>query len=357
MLIDLDADRHGFAPKLQAFAEATGTPYAQLSSGKAVLSEASALFLGTYNGSLSAAGVRSAVEEADFLLTTTPRFIEGNSGAFTQALPAEATVDFGDQHVGVHGVDYIGINTLELLDLMLERVQASGSTAVASAGGAGAGVGDAASGRGEWVVQPEAALSQERLWPRMAGFIREGDVVYAEAGTSNIGLGSQRMPAGVKYVNSGVWGAIGYTLPGVMGSELACPQRRHVLFIGDGSFQLTVQELSTILREGLKPIIVLLDNGGYTIERWILGMEAAYNDVAGWEYDALPQVFAPGTSMGTFTASTEGELEEALTAIEGSGEGAFLRLRLDRLDAPAGLKGFGPMTAEFDFGPRGPRNA
>jgi TPP-dependent 2-oxoacid decarboxylase len=355
MLIDLDADRHGFAPRLQAFAEATGTPYAQLSSGKAILDETHPLFLGTYNGALSAPGVREAVESADFLLTTTPRFIEANSGAFSQALPKQACVDFGDQHVGVNGVDYIGITTSDVLDVLLERVGSSPSGADRTATGeAGPGAGDAPSGT-DWDVRPGDALTQERLWPRMQRFIREGDTVFAEAGTSNIGLGSQRMPHGVKYVNSGIWGSIGYTLPGVLGSQLADPDRRHLLFIGDGSLQLTVQELSTILREDLKPIIVVLDNGGYTIERWILGMDAEYNDVAGWDYAALPRVFAPGTSMRSYRARTEGELEEALAAIGASDAGALLQLKLDRYDAPAGLKGFGPATADFDFGPRGPQ--
>ena len=37
--------------------------------------------------------------------------------------------------------------------------------------------------------------------------------------------------------------------------------------------------------------------------------------------------------------------------------GAFLEVRLDAFDAPKGLQAFGPQTADFDFGPRGPRNA
>lgn len=352
MLIDLDADRHGFAPKLQAFAQATGTPYAQLSTGKATLDESHPLFLGTYNGAFSAPTVREAIEGADFLLTTTPRFIESNSGAFSHALNPEVCVDFGDQHVGIKGVDYIGIWTSEVLDVLVQRVRDS-----APAGGAVAPEGGHASSGMEWEVRAEAPLTQERLWPRMAQFIREGDAVFAEAGTSNIGLGAQPMPTGVKYVNQGIWGSIGYTLPAVMGSLLADPDRRHLLFIGDGSMQLTVQELSTILREGQKPIIVVLDNGGYTIERWILGMDAAYNDIAAWDYTALPQAFAPGTTMVSYRARTEGELEAALAAIEASDAGALLQLRLDPHDAPAGLKGFGPATADFDFGPRGPRNA
>lgn len=346
LLVDLDADRHGFAESLQKLAEKTQTPYAQLTSGKGILDEQSPLFLGTYNGAGSAPDVRSTVENADLLLTTTPRFIEANSGSFTHNLPADAVVDLGDQHVSIHGEDYIGITVQELLDALLETLPAAQTPVTRSR-----------EETAEWEVTPDAALTQQRLWPRMARFVREGDVVITEAGTSNIGLGPQPLPSGVKYINSGIWGSIGFTLPALLGSQLAAPSRRHLLFIGDGSFQLTAQELSTILREDLAPIIVLVNNRGYTIERWILGMRSAYNDVANWDYGKLPSVFHPGTSMVSYSASTEEELEQALAQIDGSSAGAFLELHLEPEDAPAGLKAFGPMTADFDYGPRGPRNS
>ncbi len=346
ILVDLDADRHGFVPLLQTFVEKTGTPYAHLSSGKGVMDEQHPLFLGTYNGAASAPGVKKAIEEADFLITTTPRFIEVNSGGFTHKLP-EFTLDFGDQHVSIGNEHFLGITVVELLELLVERVPAAESLQVEAV---------AASISAGWEVREDEPLSQERLWPRMAQFLREDDVVIAEAGTSNIGLGPQRLPTGTRYINSGIWGSIGFTLPATLGSHLAEPGRRHLLFIGDGSFQMTAQELSTILREDLKPIIVLINNRGYTIERYILGMDADYNDIQNWSFSELPPLLRSDTTMVSYQATTEGELEQALVQIEATDAGAFLELHLDARDAPAGLKAFGPMTADFDFGPRGPRN-
>lgn len=346
ILADQDASRHSFVPALQAFAEKTGTPYAHLSSGKGVLNEQHPLFLGTYNGAASTPEVKKAIEEADFLITTTPRFIEVNSGGFTHNLPLDA-LDFGDQHVSIGKEHFLGITVLELLDLLVERVapverkQEVEEKAVAGT---------------KWEVREAEPLTQARMWPRMARFLREDDVVIAEAGTSNIGLGPHRLPTGTRYINSGIWGSIGFTLPATLGSQLAEPDRRHILFIGDGSFQMTAQELSTILREDLQPIIVLVNNRGYTIERFILGMDSAYNDVQNWSFADLPRVFQPETTMVSYQATTEGELEEALAQIEASDAGAFLEVHLDPYDAPAGLQSFGPMTADFDFGPRGPRN-
>ena len=68
---------------------------------------------------------------------------------------------------------------------------------------------------------------------------------------------------------------------------MADPNRRNILLIGDGSLQLTVQELSTMIRQDIKPIIFVINNDGYTVERLIHGMEETYNDIRMWDYKAL----------------------------------------------------------------------
>lgn len=73
--------------------------------------------------------------------------------------------------------------------------------------------------------------------------LKEDDVIIGEVGTSNSALSGIKLPATAKYIAQPLWGSIGYTLPALLGSLLAAPERRQILFIGDGSFQLTVQEL------------------------------------------------------------------------------------------------------------------
>ncbi|MES1939307.1 indolepyruvate decarboxylase [Salinisphaera sp. T5B8] len=349
ILIDMDADRHGLIDGLRALAHRGGIPYAQLPTAKALLDENDPLFLGTYAGAASSADVRERIESADFLVITSPRFIESNSGNFTAQLPFESIVDVRNHRVTVGPDYYEGVVGAELLDRLVDDLpqRTAADNAVDTPKPAPAA---------PETAKPGDALTHEQLWPRMARFVRSGDVVIAEAGTSNIGLSAQRLPADTAYVASNIWGAIGYTLPALFGSLLAAPQRRHLLFIGDGSFQLTAQELSSILRYDQRPIIVLIDNDGYTIERYILGMDRAYNDIAAWDYARLPQVFNASTTMASYHASTHGELEDALARIESSDQGAFLILKLDPKDAPAGLKTFGPAVADFDYGPTGPRN-
>lgn len=88
------------------------------------------------------------------------------------------------------------------------------------------------------------------------------------------------LPADCTFVGSVKWGSIGYTVAALLGTSTTAPERHHLLLVGDGSFQLTAQELSTILRHDHKPVIFLINNGGHTIERGYLGRIEHYNDIA-----------------------------------------------------------------------------
>lgn len=119
------------------------------------------------------------------------------------------------------------------------------------------------------------AITQAWLWPRMGHFLKKDDQILAETGTSSFGSLSIRLPSSrIPCFHSQVlWGSIGWSLPACLGVSLANRENqtagRVILFIGDGSFQLTAQEVSTMVREGLAPIIFVLANDGYEIERQV----------------------------------------------------------------------------------------
>jgi indolepyruvate decarboxylase len=203
---------------------------------------------------------------------------------------------------------------------------------------------------------PDDPLTHAALWPRIHRFLKSGDVIFGEAGTSHAALSSMKLPAGATYIAQPIWSAIGYTLPALFGSLVSASPRRHLLFIGDGAFQLTAQELSSILRRELKPVIFLLNNAGYTIERLILGEHSAYNDIANWRYAALPHVFDRHARSLSLVAETVGEFEHALREVEKADQLVFIELKLPMMDATESLKKFAGLFAAFDYGERGPRN-
>jgi len=132
----------------------------------------------------------------------------------------------------------------------------------------------------------EEIISHLYFWPRMSQFIRPEDVVVTETGTSNFGALEMPLPAKTICLSQILWGSIGWATGAAVGAALAARERRlkgrTLLFTGDGSLQLTVQELSTAMRHGLTPIVFVLNNRGYTIERHLHGMKRHYNDVVNW---------------------------------------------------------------------------
>lgn len=141
------------------------------------------------------------------------------------------------------------------------------------------------------------------------------------SGTANFGILEAQFPAGVTHISQVLFGSIGYSVGAAQGAALAVKEldtpRRIILFVGDGSLQLTVQEIATMIRHGLKPIIFVINNSGYTIERMIHGMEEKYNDITPWKHTKLLEVF--GGKEGehkSYQVKTRVELERLLADSE-----------------------------------------
>jgi TPP-dependent 2-oxoacid decarboxylase len=205
----------------------------------------------------------------------------------------------------------------------------------------------------------QVTAAQARLTPRNAvteidrlilTAWREKLPVYLEL-PSDFGF---RLPPGCTVVASVIWGSIGYSVGALLGTLTAAPQRRHLLFVGDGSFQETAQELSTMLRHDCKPVIFLINNGGYTIERGYMGKTETYNDVATWAYADLPKVFRPDTTARSFVVKTVADLHNALSAPNDTM--IFIEAVMDPHDAPAAVIHSSNNGAELDYGPRGPQH-
>lgn len=102
-------------------------------------------------------------------------------------------------------------------------------------------------------------ITQGWFWPRVGEFMIEKDVIITETGTANFGIWDTKFPAGVTALSQVLWGSIGWSVGAAQGAALAAKDagngRRTILFVGDGSFQLTAQEVSTMIRHDLKPIM------------------------------------------------------------------------------------------------------
>ncbi|MDP3581473.1 MAG: thiamine pyrophosphate-dependent enzyme [Ignavibacteria bacterium] len=192
-----------------------------------------------------------------------------------------------------------------------------------------------------YLSNAEKPLTINRFFDRMSHFIKNNSIVVAETGVSLFSAAEMLMTEGTTFIGQTFYGSIGYTVGATLGAALAAQDRKVVLFVGDGSFQVTCQDLSTMIRNHLKPIIFLINNDGYTIERVII--DKPYNDIQSWQYHKLVDVFGGGIGIDV---RTEGELEEALIKANKADELVFIEIHTGRLDCPNSLRSAGQAMAK-----------
>jgi len=310
---------------------------------------------GVYIGGLTPdAGVRSAVEGCDALILAGVVFSDITSGMFTQNIdPARAIVlDLTRARVGPDRFEHVRLG--DAIDVIVDLLVPTVSTATgpwdrrradhtAPSTRTTPTVRSATAQHRSWALMNPAApgpgtgpLTHDQLWGELEQWIPPGTTVLADAGTAYYGAVGMRLAPGCEVVGQPYWSSIGYTLPALLGTELACPGSRPVLFIGDGAAQLTIQELATILHRHLDVIVFVLNNGGYSIERQIRSPDAVYQDITAWDWTSMPTSLGQGDHGTILPVGSLRQLRLALAATDVSRPGATLiELRLHRDDAPA----------------------
>ena len=308
---------------LADFVDASGLPFATMFADKSVIDESHPRHLGMYDGKLANDELRAFVETCDQVVRVGTAMTDFNSGAFTANLDSARTIDIGRNVTRVGSTTFPSVEMRDVLTELTRRTtfRSPGPTPTPSTMGPAAGTGD-------------DPISAEALYPRWERFFAPGDTVVAETGTASMGLAFARLPEGATFHNQTLWGSIGWATPAAFGAAVAGPPGRVVLVTGEGSHQLTAQEISQFGRRGLKPIIFVLNNDGYLIERLLCTEpDIAYNDVAPWNYTALPHALG---CRGWYTArvSTCGELDDALATARTHDGGVYVEVITDRYAAP-----------------------
>jgi len=282
--------------------EKTAIPCASMFIGKADFLEQHRHCIGAYQGAGSAEAVRQFVEGADTVLLLGCVPSDFNLGGFTAQLSASQIVQVLDHQVvageRVFGQVYIG----DLVNGLLEALPAGGGRSA-----------DAPvqlflhRTRSRYQAQPDQALSNRRFYDRVATFLQPGDIVLADAGCA-INCTHLQLPAETRYVASCYWASIGMAFGATLGACFAAqPGQRVIALEGDGSIQMTAQELSTLVRYDQAPIVFVVNNKGYTAERLI--HDGPFNDIAQWHYHQLPVAYGGIKGEDVYT---EGDLEKAL---------------------------------------------
>ncbi|KAG0647175.1 Pyruvate decarboxylase [Hyphodiscus hymeniophilus] len=340
ILVDACAIRHKVTEEVHNLIEKTHLPVFVTPMGKGAVNETHPNYGGVYAGDGSQPDVKERVEASDLILTIGAIKSDFNTAGFSYHTSQLNTIDFHSTHIVVRYSQYPGVHMRGVLRKVIEKVDLSKLSAIP---------GPKMSNKVKENEDKSDIITQAWFWPRVGEFLKENDVVITETGTSNFGIWETKFPKGTTAISQVLWGSIGYSVGACQGAALATrdagEKRRTVLFVGDGSFQLTAQELSTIIRLGLKPIIFVICNDGFTIERFIHGMDAAYNDIQPWSFKDLVPVFgAKEGEYKTFQIKTKAQVHDLFEdkKFNAADYLQFVEMYIPKVDAPRALK----LTAE-----------
>jgi TPP-dependent 2-oxoacid decarboxylase len=334
VLIDIGAQTHRMKPLIEGFLKQTGLPFATMLMGKGLIDESHPQFIGVYCGDFSWEGVQHRIEQSDCVICFGILLSDFNSGGFTSNINSNAIIVIHGDNVMINQSRYDKVIFSEVILAITEALTHYHYP-------------EPVETQNELHLSFEQApLKQDRLWTLLSQALPKNPIILAETGTSAFGSSKMRLPDNSTYIAQNLWASIGYTVGAVLGVCLAYPAREVVLFVGDGSFQISAQELSTLEREGLTPTVFLLDNDGYTVERIIHGPNMPYNDIQHWDYALFAKAFGC-TKVWSTVVETEHELKKALEERKKFPTFlAFIVLKLGRLDAPEELLEMTKMFAQ-----------
>lgn len=312
--------------QLEQFVNQTNIPVAQLSLGKSAFNEENEHYLGIYDGKIAKENVREYVDNADVILNIGAKLTDSATAGFSYKFDTNNIIYIN--HNDFKAEDVISDN-VSLIDLVngLNSIDYKNETQYPSYQ------------RSDMKYElNDAPLTQSNYFKMMNAFLEKDDILLAEQGTSFFGAYDLSLYKGNQFIGQPLWGSIGYTFPSLLGSQLADVNRRNILLIGDGSLQLTVQALSTMIRKDIKPIIFVINNDGYTVERLIHGMEEPYNDIQMWNYKQLPEVFGGKDTVKVHDAKTSNELKTVMDSVKADKDHMhFIEVHMAVEDAPKKL--------------------
>ncbi len=328
IIADYKVLRAAATKEMEEFVNYAKIPVSTLSMGKTAVSEENPYFAGVFTGAISSEQVKKVANSSDLVLLFGVKFTDTTTAGFQFINNDKKWIQIGLTQTRIGEKVYTGVYITDVIKaLTASNIKFTNSVKLEH--------------KKEKFVPKDAPLTQDRYYELIGAFLKKGDVVVAETGTSYFGCSTVPFPQGATFVGQPLWGSIGYACPAVLGTNMADKNRRNILLIGDGSFQLTAQEVSTMIRQKLKTILFVINNDGYTIERIIHGKHREYNHTQMWNYAELPKVFATKGDVQptTFKVSTEKELAKVMETIDKGCDGLVLvEVTMGMLDAPQVLR-------------------
>ncbi|MGZ5055100.1 MAG: alpha-keto acid decarboxylase family protein [Methylobacter sp.] len=298
IIAGVELHRRGLQNTLVELVERARLPVVATLSGKSVMAERHPAYLGIYEGAMSSENARYIVEQSDLLLMLGVTLNDVDTGIYTAKLDPHHMIRAALDEVVISAHHYSRVRLEDFLTALISSVkirseEVSSTTVALEANG---------------FPEPNRPITTARLVERLNQALSPDMIVVCDVGDCLFAAIDLRVHEQTEFLASSFYTSMGFAMPAALGAQIARPDHRALVLVGDGAFQMTGTELSTFARLGLNPIVVVFNNCGYSTERAIL--EGPFNDISCWRFDRLGEVFGP---LSGYEAATEEAFEDALT--------------------------------------------
>jgi TPP-dependent 2-oxoacid decarboxylase len=313
--------------------ETSEVPFTTMLSSKSILPEYHPQFAGIYQGGWSRESVRKQVEESDCLLSLGVWITDLDTGMFSINLDNRRMISVGGGKASIGNHFY---QDIQLGDFIRELTKA-----VKPREYAGSHPAQMFEPRKAFVPVKTAILTAPRLYECINWYLDDSMVLLSEPGDAFCAAPEFQIEEADNFIVQSYYCSIGYCTPAALGVSLARPEKRPFILSGDGAFQMTAAEVSTLIRERRPGVLLIINNDGYLIER-VLHEDGPYNDIQMWNYSWMGDLFDGRDFVKGFKVKTEEELDQAMQCVTNeTNKLVIIEACLPNRDYSAGLQRLG----------------
>lgn len=305
IIAGVEIHRFGLQDKLLRLTYKTNIPVVATVLSKSVISEDHPSYLGVYEGAMGHQSVREYVESSDCLILLGALMTDINFSISPTPIEQSKSIYVTSEKLSIK---YHNFENVLLQDFLISLIEAplerKDFVLVEKQG-------NIKNNNKHFSAARNQKITVKRLFERLNFSITDNRIVIADVGDSLFGALDLTVHGQTDFLSPAYYCSMGFAVPAAIGAQLASPTLRPIVIVGDGAFQMTGMEISTIIRFALNPIIIILNNKGYGTERPML--DGPFNDILPWNYYRIPEIIGHGKG---FVIETEDQLEESLSAAE-----------------------------------------
>ncbi|MBU1418783.1 MAG: alpha-keto acid decarboxylase family protein [Proteobacteria bacterium] len=323
ILAGVEVHRFGLQRELVAFAEKTQIPVATTILAKSVIPDNKSFSLGIYEGATGLKEITEYVESSDCIIFLGAFLTDLNTGIYTANVDTARSIYATSEKLTIYHHRYDNILFKDFLNGLSDgdikkRTETHPVPAPPPP---------------FHPLKGHQKMKVQRLFHNLNSFITKDNIIIADVGDALFGANDLYIHQDTNFLSPAYYASLGFSVPAAVGAHYANPALRAIVLIGDGAFQMTGMELSTIARYGLNPIVIVLNNEGYGTERPML--DGPFNDILPWKYSLIPEILGRGKG---FYVDNEKDFDSALReARDYTEDFSLIEVKIDRDDRSPAL--------------------